>query len=164
MANAFDVRKSTILIIDDDSISRSYLRSSLQSMDCENILEASKAIKAIEICERHRPDIIFLDIDLDGTDGIDIIKDLSEHLNEHYIVMVSAHGTVENVKRAIDNGARGFIVKPFTIGKVQQAMDGAMKHLKTQDQVTLEVPARQDGASLDTAEPTNDQADNGASS
>ena len=62
--------------------------------------------------------MIFLDIELPDGDGKELIAQINEMSPETNVVMVSAHSGVDNVKDAIDKGAKGFIVKPFTPKKI----------------------------------------------
>ncbi|RXF01688.1 response regulator, partial [Pseudoalteromonas phenolica] len=59
-----------------------------------------------------------LDIELPDGDGKELIAEINK-INENInVVMVSAHSTVDNVKDAIERGAKGFVVKPFSPKKI----------------------------------------------
>ncbi|MDH5259607.1 MAG: response regulator, partial [Gammaproteobacteria bacterium] len=64
------------------------------------------------------PDITFLDIEMPDGDGLEVLKYIKDNKVKTFSVMVSAHGTFENVKNAMDSGADGFIVKPYSEKKV----------------------------------------------
>ena len=81
----------------------------------DNVREASTAAQCLSACKEKEFNIIFLDIELPDGDGKEIISQINEISPEANVVMVSAHSTVENVKEAIEKGAKGFVVKPFTI-------------------------------------------------
>lgn len=66
------------------------------------------------------PDILFLDIGLPDIDGHTVLKKIFEVDPEAYVVMFSGQGDRENVMKAIDHGARGFVGKPFTQEKLIQ--------------------------------------------
>ncbi|ATC98120.1 two-component system, chemotaxis family, response regulator CheY [Pseudoalteromonas spongiae UST010723-006] len=83
-----------------------------------NIDEASTAQACLEQIKNHQYDVIFLDIELPDGDGKELIKSINEISPEANVVMVSAHSTVENVKDAIERGAKGFVVKPFSPKKI----------------------------------------------
>jgi two-component system chemotaxis response regulator CheY len=138
MRKMIDCMQLSILVVDDDSIARGYLKSALHALNCQKVHEASKADKVITACERHRPHIVFLDIDLGGSNGLDLIREVSQVLDGNYIVMVSAHSTLNNVKRALGEGARGFIVKPFTMAKIQEAINNACMYLNSEQHAEME--------------------------
>ena len=108
----------SILIIDDVSTVRSFLSQTLMHLGIENVKEASTAKQCISECQAANYNMIFLDIELPDGDGKELIAQINDINPETNVVMVSAHSAVENVKEAIDKGAKGFVVKPFTPKKI----------------------------------------------
>ncbi|ASM50668.1 two-component system, chemotaxis family, response regulator CheY [Pseudoalteromonas espejiana DSM 9414] len=108
----------SILIVDDVSTVRSFLSQTLMHLGIENVKEASTAKQCISECQAANYNMIFLDIELPDGDGKELIAQINEISPETNVVMVSAHSAVENVKEAIDKGAKGFVVKPFTPKKI----------------------------------------------
>ncbi len=110
--------KLKILIVDDVGTVRSFLHQTLMHLGIEDIDEAATAAQCVKACEDHGYNIIFLDIELPDGDGKDLIAELNILRPEANVVMVSAHSTVDNVKDAIERGAKGFVVKPFSPKKI----------------------------------------------
>lgn len=108
----------SILIVDDVSTVRSFLRQTLMHLGIDNVKEAATAAQCISECRSVNYSIIFLDIELPDGDGKELLAQIYELNPETNVVMVSAHSTVENVKDAIDKGAKGFVVKPFSPKKI----------------------------------------------
>ena len=108
----------SILIVDDVSTVRSFLSQTLMHLGIENVKEASTAKQCISECQAANYNMIFLDIELPDGDGKELIAQINDINPETNVVMVSAHSAVENVKEAIDKGAKGFLVKPFTPKKI----------------------------------------------
>lgn len=108
----------SILIVDDVGTVRSFLNQTLMHLGIENVKEASTAAQCISACQTGNYNIIFLDIELPDGDGKELIAQINDINPQTNVVMVSAHSTVENVKDAIDKGAKGFVVKPFTPKKI----------------------------------------------
>ncbi|WP_289097133.1 response regulator [uncultured Pseudoalteromonas sp.] len=108
----------SILIVDDVGTVRSFLNQTLMHLGIDNVREASTAAQCLSACKEKELNIIFLDIELPDGDGKEIISQINEISPEANVVMVSAHSTVENVKEAIEKGAKGFVVKPFTPKKI----------------------------------------------
>lgn len=106
------------LIVDDVSSVREFLRQSLMHLGAEDIVEAANATKALESFSKNLPDVVFLDIELPDMDGQEVLKQIKTIKNNAFVVMISAHSTVDNVKESISNGASGFIVKPFSPKKI----------------------------------------------
>ena len=108
----------SILIVDDVSTVRSFLSQTLMHLGIDNVKEASTASQCFSECQAAKYSMIFLDIELPDGDGKELIAQINEMSPETNVIMVSAHSAVENVKDAIDKGAKGFIVKPFTPKKI----------------------------------------------
>ncbi len=108
----------TVLIIDDDSQIRNYIRSTLVQLDNVDIINSGNASDGIDKFKRFNPDIVFLDINLPDKDGLTLLREILELQNTANIIMISGDSTFDNVKTAIEIGAIGFVVKPFTMKKI----------------------------------------------
>lgn len=113
-----DLDSLSYLIVDDVSSVRAFLRQTLEHMEVTEIHEASCGKEAIESFKQHIPDVVFLDIELPDADGRDILKQIRSIKSNAFVVMVSAHSAVDNVKYSLSHGAAGFIVKPFSSKKI----------------------------------------------
>lgn len=117
-----------ILIVDDDAMSRDYLRTVLRALECGETTDAGADEDIVNACKRSQADVVFLDIELAGGSGIDLIKPILAERPDAFIAMFSAHSTLDNVKQSTAQGARGFIVKPFSAAKIQQVLSNAALH------------------------------------
>ncbi len=70
----------------------------------------------------YAPDIVFLDIELPDIEGHRLAQLLKAIDPNAYIVMVTANNYAEDVAKAIENGAKGFIVKPYSKDKIIEAI------------------------------------------
>lgn len=116
-----------IVIADDDSVTCLVLRMLLHEHGCKVVGEAHNGEKAIALCVEHRPHIVFLDINmprLDGHHAADRIRQASPGVT---VIMITTQPTLDNVQKAIQVGAGGFIVKPFNAVKVMETIDNCMK-------------------------------------
>ncbi|MEQ1531426.1 MAG: response regulator transcription factor [Methylococcales bacterium] len=102
-----------ILLIDDHTLFREALHHVLNQLDVQVvILEAANAEEAAQLMSRPRIlDLILLDIDLPGVDGLTALPGLRERSPTVPIVVLSGSETPQHVKRALDNGAIGYIPK-----------------------------------------------------
>jgi DNA-binding NarL/FixJ family response regulator len=101
------------LVVDDHALIRDAMRGVLKELrDDAIILEAASSRQAMEVAQQH-PDLalILLDLKLPDRDGIEALGELRELYPAVSVVMLSAFNDRDNVVRALDNGALGFIPK-----------------------------------------------------
>lgn len=113
----------TYLIVDDVCTVREFLKQSLFQMGVTEIHEASDGKTALSQYSEHLPDVVFLDIELPDLDGNEILRKIKARKSDAFVVMISAHSSVDNVKSAVSNGASGFIVKPFSPQKITNILN-----------------------------------------
>jgi two-component system, chemotaxis family, chemotaxis protein CheY len=119
----YKYHKVRIMLVDDDSLSRGYLRTALSNISANVVAELSRGNDAVEHFAKCNPDVVFLDINLPDMDGHQVLAKLLLLQPDAFVVMVSAHNSFDNVKNALDNGAKGFIVKPFSTQKIIATID-----------------------------------------
>lgn len=113
----------TVLLTDDESIVRRLMRTMLFDLECDVIHEASNGPDAIEKFKALRPDLVFIDINMHGMNGFALLEALLAIDKNVFAVIVSANSTADNVRQALQAGAKGFIVKPFTPKKFQDILN-----------------------------------------
>jgi YesN/AraC family two-component response regulator len=117
-----------IVIADDDAVTSGALRIILHEYGCQVVGEARDGEKAVELCETHRPDIAFLDINMPRLDGHQALERIRSSVPDTGTILITAVPTLENVQRALKSGITGFVVKPFNAVKVVDAMQTCLKH------------------------------------
>lgn len=108
----------TILVVDDKADSRQLLMRMLRVATRAVILEARDGDQALKEFVEHRPCLTFLDIDMPGTDGLAALSSIRAISPDASIVMVSGTSSALNVKEALTLGAAGFVVKPYSAGRI----------------------------------------------
>ncbi|WP_111977278.1 response regulator transcription factor [Algibacillus agarilyticus] len=106
-------REQSILIVDDARLMRDFLRNMLTELGFSRFIEAETKAETLRKFENEKPDIVFLDIELEEDNGLDILQLLRKMDEDSKIAIVSAHSTIVNVRKAMDLGAKGFMVKPY---------------------------------------------------
>ncbi len=103
-----------ILIVDDEDEFGSTLaeRLLIRDYDAKAVYDVEKAM--IEI-RQSPPDIVLLDLRMPGGFGMSTIKAIKEISPKTKILMITGHGSQQNVKDALENGAEGFMIKPINI-------------------------------------------------
>ena len=108
------------LVADDVDEMRLMLSKTLRGLGFEQILEVADGESALQTIREQQPVICFLDINMPGKSGLEILDYLTEHAFNTFPVIVSGHNTIDNVKTAISKGAKGFVVKPYSQEKIRQ--------------------------------------------
>lgn len=106
-----------ILVVDDSAFMRKVLIDILKNNGYESIVEACNGKEAIEKFKSEKPALLLLDIIMPEMDGIEVLKQIGK---EAKILIISAIGQEGMIQEAKDNGALGFIVKPFENDKVAE--------------------------------------------
>ncbi|PCI55540.1 MAG: hypothetical protein COB36_07940 [Alphaproteobacteria bacterium] len=126
-----DRKETEILVVEDDSFSRALVKKSLAEVG--NISIAEDGRTALTQYFKKAPDILFLDIGLPDIDGHDVLAKILEHDPHAFIIMLSGKGDKDNIMKAIQNGAKGFVGKPFTREKLSQYIQKS-PHIQTSNQ------------------------------
>jgi Response regulator containing CheY-like receiver domain and AraC-type DNA-binding domain len=113
---------SKVLIVDDAAFMRMMLKDILEKNGFEVIGEAPNGVKAVELYQNVKPDIVTMDITMPDMDGIEAVKKIKAIDAAAKIIMCSAMGQQNMVMEAIKAGARDFIVKPFQGDRVVEAI------------------------------------------
>jgi len=122
---------ASIMIVDDHPLLRKGLRQLLDlEDDLDLVAEASSGKEALVLAQEHDPDLIVLDLNMQGMDGIETLKALRADGIASRIVMLTVSDHDEDVVAAITNGADGFLLKDMEpediIEKIRQAALGKM--------------------------------------
>lgn len=118
------MRAIQVLLVDDEpSILRGLrMRLGLEA-DIDIVGEASSGPAAIEMVSRLSPDVVLMDINMPGMDGIDATRQLTASAPEAAVVILSMHDDRATVARARDAGAAAFVAKQ----RIDQALLGAIR-------------------------------------
>ncbi len=117
-----DGRKLNILIVDDSLIMRKNLERNLKILGHEIIGEAEGGQQSIDLYQELHPDLVTMDITMQGMDGITAVKKIKEIDAETNIIMVTSHGQEAMVMDALKSGAKGYMLKPVTPDKLREAI------------------------------------------
>lgn len=101
-----------VLIVDDHEIVREGLRTLFsEEPEVEVAGEAGGGEEAVALAERLRPDVILIDLVMPGVDGIEAIRRIRERSPEARILALTSFADEPHVRRAIQAGALGFLLK-----------------------------------------------------
>ncbi len=120
----------TALIIDDEQLAREELEFLLEDgedgEDVEVVAQGSNGIEAVELIRAHRPDVVFLDVQMPGLDGFAVLRKLLESgSGEALPQIIFATAFDQYAVRAFDVNAIDYLLKPFDRSRVMQALHRA---------------------------------------
>ena len=115
-----------LLVVDDDPFIRRLITTTLEDVAEFRLLEAQDGNQALELANRHRPQIVLLDVDIPGTDGIEVCRALraNPRTSEATIVMLTASHNDALEGQAEAAGADLFLTKPFSPLELLRLVDG----------------------------------------
>ena len=118
------------LVVDDSPTLRKMVIFALKKMyNIKEKYEASDGLEALDILSSHDIDFIICDINMPNMNGLELLYRLknSEDFKNIPIVMLTTEGREEDIKRAKDIGADGYVVKPFKPENLKKELDIALK-------------------------------------
>ena len=117
------ISEAKILVGDDSILARKQLIDILTEYGGTNFIEAANGQDAIDKYNQENPDIVFLDIVMPVKDGIAATTEIMNANKSAIIIIVSSIGTKDQLKSAIEAGAKDFIQKPFSKDQIKQIVD-----------------------------------------
>jgi DNA-binding NarL/FixJ family response regulator len=113
----------TVGIVDDQALVREGIRSLLAlTDDIEVVADAADGDEALTLVERHRPDVLLLDLRMPGRDGIATLAALGDRGDEVPVLVLTTFDDDELVLRALRAGAAGYLLKDVTLDQLVDAI------------------------------------------
>src|SRR5215467_2835911 len=101
-----------VLLADDHKLVRAGFRAMLNNLnDVEVVAETGDGREALELIQKHRPDVAFVDITMPSLTGLEVAKRAAKEAPNVRIIIVSMHTAEEYVGRAIRAGVAGYVLK-----------------------------------------------------
>jgi DNA-binding NtrC family response regulator len=111
----------SILMVDDARSERVLLRQAIYDVRRNlRLFEAGSAREAREIFRSYALDLVFLDVELQGASGLELLSHFRQADPLLPVVMVTHHSTQDVVVRSLREGAFGFIVKPYSLSRLKE--------------------------------------------
>jgi DNA-binding LytR/AlgR family response regulator len=116
----------TALIAEDETVLRQELRARLARLwpELHVCAEAQNGLEAVALMERHRPDVVFLDIEMPGMTGIDVARRASGLSHIAFITAFDAHAVA-----AFEQGAIDYVLKPYDDARLALTIDRVKERL-----------------------------------
>jgi len=120
--------KRRVLVVDDEKGIREALKQLLEYEEIEVQVSATGS-EALRIYPEFRPHLVFLDVKMQGMDGLATLRELRVLDRGAQIVMISGHGSIQTAVEATQLGAYDFLEKPLDTDRVLLTLRNALEHV-----------------------------------
>jgi len=124
---------TTCLIVDDEKLARDLLREYLEGFpEISLVGECAKGSEAVELINKLKPDILFLDVQMPGMNGFDVLDEVD---HDPYVIFTTAYD--QYAIKAFERNAVDYLLKPLDEERFRSAVNRALKR-KTTERGTVE--------------------------
>ncbi len=121
-----------ILVVDDFSTMRRIIKTLLRELGFTHVTEADDGKTALPKLRSGDFDLLMTDWDMPGMTGIELLREVREDdkLANLPVLMVAAEARREQIMEAVEAGVSGYIIKPFTVGTLQDKLERIFERLE----------------------------------
>lgn len=117
-----------VLLVDDHEMVRIGLSAMLSTEEgIEVVGEASSGEEAIKLSRAYRPDVVLMDLVMEGMDGIETTRKILEELNDCKVIVLTSYIDEEKIYPALEAGAFSYLLKTSRAGEIAKAIYEAME-------------------------------------
>jgi len=142
--------KAKVLIVDDDDALRRALKDRFEYWGCD-VSVAADGREALAAAAQSTFDLILLDLSMPVMDGFEVLAKLRADAHPADVVVLSAHGSVDKVVQALQDGADDFLTKPADFDLLEQVVQKAVERRKVR--LSLDALAERSGLQVLAAAP-----------
>ena len=119
--------RTRVILADDHTLVRAGIRRILESQPrFEVVAEAQNGPAAIDAVARHDADVLVLDLNMNGLEGIDVLRQAKRTKPDMRVVILTMHAGREYVSRALAEGADGYLLKDSAVQDLAGAIEAVM--------------------------------------
>lgn len=116
--------KTKIIIVDDHPLLRLGIINYIGKFKKFQLLaETGDSNLVIDLIEKHNPDIVILDVEMPGINGLDICRKIKERYKTVKVLFLTMHKEIDVFNKALKLGADGFLLKEHTLNELEIAID-----------------------------------------
>ena len=117
-----------VMLVDDHRLIREGITQLLEfCKEFEIVCEASNGEECLSLLEKHKVDIILLDINMPVLNGIDTLREIRKRGYDVKVLMLTVHDEVEYLEKAIDIGLEGYILKDSGLEELKRAIHSILE-------------------------------------
>ena len=119
--------RTRVILADDHTLVRAGIRRILESQpQFEVVAEAQDGAAAVDAIDRYDADVLVLDLNMNGLEGIDVLRQAKRNKPDLRVVILTMHAGREYVSRAIAEGADGYLLKDSAVQDLAGAIEAVM--------------------------------------
>ncbi len=134
------MKGATILVVDDEPQIRRVMRATLTSVGY-TILDVKSGEEALEVARQERPDLVLLDVNMPGLDGVETCREIRT-FSDVPIITITVRNAERDKVRALDAGADDYVVKPFGIEELLARIRAALRR-RAADEASVTVTSKE---------------------
>lgn len=121
-----------VLVVDDQQSMRELTRFTLEQIGVHKVVQAKDGHRALEEMQKNRFDLVISDWNMDGMDGIELLKSIrSDPLQKKTpFILATGQSSKEQVQEAIKAGVNNYVVKPFSAKVLKEKIEAVMGALQ----------------------------------
>lgn len=117
-----------LLVVDDEGEICEFLKAFFEERDFE-VFTATSGEAALRVVESQKPQLVLLDIQMPGMNGVETLKKIKQKFPSVKVIMVTAVETRERIEEAIRGGADNYITKPLSLDYLEKDVQEKIAHL-----------------------------------
>lgn len=132
-----------ILVVDDEELICLGIKAILEDINhplVSHIYTCINPFEVTDLIEKYGIDIVFTDIRMPGKTGIDIIREISENNKNIKFVVLSGYDDFQYVKGAFKLGVNEYLLKPCSVGEINDALENVLKLISLRNSKALDTP------------------------
>jgi len=123
-----------ILVVEDSSAMRAFVRASLEEAEHAEVFEASNGFEALRLLPRGQYDVVIVDINMPDVNGLELLSFMrsADAHRDTPVVLISTESSAKDRERGLALGANTFLQKPFGVDELVEALRFALNNRATQ--------------------------------
>ena len=134
----------TVLVVDDDRVGRETLVEAVADMGY-HVHEAAEGLSALDVLDHAHVDLVLTDLRMPQMDGIELLTRIRRHDATIFVILITAHATVQTAVEAMQRGAFTYVMKPIDLDQLAAQVEAASS---AQDLLLENISLRQQLKSL----------------
>ena len=115
-------KKLTAMVVEDEKVTNELLSSSFKNF-FSDVYSSFNGDEALKTYSKVKPDVVFVDIIMEGMDGIELSRRIREENPNQIIIVISASNDIEKISESIEVGVNSFVQKPIDTKKIIELLN-----------------------------------------